>query len=236
MFGIHQGSLIRRWGDFVPNSTITNGGNQGLMGCLVGNTHIGSSFSQGWDTLYGQYQRYTTAATSNTQGGVINPTTNAGTAETNYSARLLARVRHNSSSNVRVYVGFTSNNNSGAGFTVTDTPLASGDSGLLVGYRSTDTNWMVFNNDGTGAMVATSLGVPKDVGWHLIVINWSAGATAFQVQLPMDMANPVSITSRYPATTTPLFLNCVGQTTANSAINWDQKGPFFEISDCTAFV
>lgn len=229
--GIHQASVIRRFGDFNPQPNLTSGGNQGLMGCLAANTHVGASFSNAWDATYGLYQRYTTAATSNSQGGIISPTTGVGVAQTNFPGRYVTRVRLSSTSNVRFYSGFTSNTI----LPTTDTPLATTDSGLLIGYRSTDADWMIFYNNGGGsALTAISLGVAKDTNFHLLIITWpQAGA---QINFSIDLRTPITISSGLPSTGVGMFINNVAQTTTTSAINYDMKGPFYELQDCSAFI
>lgn len=234
--GIHQASVIRRFGDFNPQANVASGGSQGLMGCLAANTHAGSTFSNQWDATFGQFQRYVTAATANSIGGIISPTTGVGIAATNFPGRWATRIRNNSTSNVRTYAGFTSNASAcqSAGAWLGDTPLGSSDSGLMFGYRSTDTTWMIFYNGGTGAMTAASTGVSKDTNFHLLIITWpqAGGSVTFQI----DLGTPITITTGLPTTLTGLFCNVIGETTTTSAVTFDMKGPFFELQDCTQFI
>jgi hypothetical protein len=154
---------LPRWGVFQPFPTVASGGSQGLDGALPTNTHTGSSFSNpSWDVTYG---RYTTAATANSQGGIISPTSGIGPAITNMATRAIARIRLNSTTSIRNYFEFTSNTT----LPITDTPLGS-DSGVMIGYRSTDSQWRMFNNNGTGPLVATSLGRAIDTNWHTVMI------------------------------------------------------------------
>jgi hypothetical protein len=234
--GIHQASVIRRFGDFNPQPNVSSGGSQGLMGCFAANTHAGSTFSNQWDATYGLFQRYNTAASSNAIGGMISPTVGVGIAAMNFPGRWVTRIRNNNTSSVRTYAGFTSNANAcqAAGPWLGDTPLASGDSGLMMGYRSTDTQWMVFYNAGTGPMTSVGTGVLKDANFHLLLITWpqAGGQASFSV----DLGTPVTITTGLPTTLTGMFCNVIGETTTTSSTTFDMKGPFFELQDCSQFI
>lgn len=234
--GVHQASVIRRFGDFNPQANVASGGSQGLMGCLQANTHAGSTFSNQWDATYGQFQRYVTAATAGSIGGIISPTTGVGIAALNFPGRWVTRIRNNNTSNVRTYAGFTSNATAcqTSGAWLSDTPLGSSDSGLMIGYRSTDTNWMVFYNNGSGAATAQSLGVAKDANFHLLLITWpQAGG---QVSFSIDLRTPITISSGLPTTLTGMFCNVIGETTTTASTTFDMKGPFFELQDCSQFI
>jgi hypothetical protein len=120
--------------------------------------------------------------------------------------------------NQRLYFGFSSvqgllpNSN---------TPLAAGDSGFIIGYRIGDTNYQLFVNDASGAVTPTDTGVviptvstiheleilmsATDITWTIRTFNYTLVATG-------------SVTVKIPALTTKLYLSCLLQTSTAQAI------------------
>jgi hypothetical protein len=233
--GIYQSPHIKRTGGFEVTPTITAGGTgygQGFDGLLSPYKNTASSVSEpSWDNSYGLFERYTSAATSNSEAGIIwnTSTTAIGTVVTNQATRAIARVRLNQTVTQRLYFGWTSN----TALPISDTVLGSSDQGVLIGYNQgtesggTAQLWSVFNNDGTGTAVTQSLGIGNaDTNWHLLQIYWIQGGTQISVQV--DANNPVTLTTRIPQTGVGLYFACVGQTSANSAITFDIHAAFVE--------
>jgi len=102
---------------------------------------------------------YSTGSTANTVTGIEF----AGAfMRREFSARVKAKmVIPTSTANTRLYVGLSSD------ITIpnSNTPLANTDSGVIVGWRSTDTNIMIFHNGGAAAGATTptvvNTGIPK---------------------------------------------------------------------------
>jgi hypothetical protein len=118
------------------------------------------------------------------------------------------------SANTRLQIGFSSN----ATIPVSDTLLSNTDSGVLVGYRSTgDTNFMVFNNDGSGAMVATSTGVAIDTAVHVVEIAFDNSVPNCVIKIDGNVTN--TITTRLPASTTTMIVHHTIETTTTSSVS-----------------
>jgi hypothetical protein len=228
--GVYQSYSIKRVGGFQSIPTVAVAGSQGLDGALAANTHAAASVSQpSWDSTIGLFTRYTSSTSANNNAGIISPTTGIGCCITNMATRIVARVRVNTTTAERLYFGVTSN----TVLPKSDTPLGSGDSGAIIGYNQgtesggTANLWELFNNDASGTMVQQTLGIGNsDTNWHLLQLTWPAGAS--QITAQVDSNNPITITSRYPAATTGLYFNCVGQNTSTSAITTDIHAAFLE--------
>lgn len=106
----------------------------------------------------------------------------------------------------RIYVGFSS----ASSIPNTDTPLATTDSGVIWGFRSTDSNFSVIYNDGSStSAVVVSMGVAKDTSYHTVSLTF----TSFNVVVVMDDgagAKTQTLTTRIPATTTDIKLSIMG--------------------------
>jgi hypothetical protein len=99
------------------------------------------------------------------------------------------------SADARMYFGFiTAVTNSAS-----DTPMATTDSGVLIGARTTDANFQVFNNDGTGAIVVTDTGVAKSASslTHFEII---ASDSAPNFKCYVNGVLKATLTTRIPAT------------------------------------
>jgi len=179
-------------------------GNATHQSLLTSSTDAGT-LSTVWDTSEGTTLQCATGTTSNSNGGLISATTGGaiGRRSAIGNLRLNTRCAIDSTSNSRVYAGFTS----ATSLPKSDTPLASGDSGVLVGFRTTDANWSVFRNDGTTGMTVSSLGVAKDTAFHTIDIVYN-GTT--NVVVTFD-GTPTTFTTILPATSATQYSNVVGQ-------------------------
>jgi hypothetical protein len=195
----------------LRRGTMTPSGNsQFLTGMLSAHTATGAgSITTTFDTTEGICTAYATTATGGLNAGLVSGTTGVGVGRRLFGMRAIIRAKIDSTTSARYYFGFTS----ATALPISDTPLASTDHGILVGFRSTDANWSEIHNDGTAAAVVNSLGVAKDANFHTIEINWSASGNGNAV---LD-GSPSSITSRLPTTTTNLFFNAVAQTTTTTA-------------------
>jgi hypothetical protein len=184
-----------------------------LDGILNNGSIVGAgSLTSTYNTTEGMTLACATTATGNLNAGFVASATGIGQGRTLTNMRFTARQAASATTTVRQYVGLTS----AATLPISDTPLANGDSGILVGYISTDANWQIFNNDGSGAAVKTQITGPiaTDANFHTIDITIPAGGASATVTLD---GTSVVVGSRLPATTTNLFYNSVVQTTTTTA-------------------
>lgn len=162
-----------------------------------------------FDTTEGVCTSIPTTAALNVQSGLVSPTTGVGVGRRLFAARMRTRVRPvDLATNSRFFFGVTS----ATALPISDTPLATTDSGVLIGWISTDTSYTVRTNDGTGAAVVTVFtgNIAKDALFHTFEINWTASGN---VNVLMDGVS-MTFSTRLPAVTTNLFFNQVTQTTA----------------------
>ena len=182
-----------------------------LDGVLAAGSMVATPLSV-YDTTEGMTLQLTTAASANVNAGYVSSATGIGIGRTLTNIRFTVRSKASATTAIKQYVGFTSL----ATLPLTDTPLGVGDSGIIVGYNSTDTTWQIFNNDGSGTAVKTAITGPitTDTSFHTIDITIPAGGST--VVVTVDNTSVV-VGSRLPATTTNLYFNAVAQTTTTVA-------------------
>ena len=155
------------------------------------------------DQWEGVVANYATTATSGTRVGLNTGTSATVTlfTRTSYPYKR-THLKVPSVTNTRFYGGFSS----AAAIPNTDTPLANADSGVIVGWNSTDTNIKIYRNDGTGAApTATDTAIAKSNSWwQYEIISDDAGGT-FTVNIYTPSSNfSVLLNSRIPSASTRL--------------------------------
>jgi hypothetical protein len=184
-----------------------------LDGVLTGGSMVGAgSLTSVYDTTEGMTLACATTATGGLNAGYVASATGIGVGRTLTNMRFTVRAKASATTTIRQYVGFTSL----ATLPITDTPLGTGDSGIIVGYTSADSTWQIFNNDGSGTAVKTAVTGPisTDTNFHYIDITIPAGGSTATITIDNTV---VVVGSRLPATTTNLFFNAVAQTTTTVA-------------------
>jgi hypothetical protein len=209
---VMESPLVKRTGLFVPTISSTGNG----TGILQGVTGVGTG-SSAFDSGEGTFvQQYLSAASANVNCGIISGASAQPIARRSIAMRFVARFAIDSTTSSRVYFGLTS-----AGtLPISDTPLASTDDGVLVGFRSTDTNWTTFRNDGSTGMSTTDLGVAKDAAFHTVEINWAANGN---INIIFDGSSSV-LSAVLPRTSISLFYNLTGQTTTTTQRTFKFRG------------
>jgi|SRR6476469_5873192 len=102
----------------------------------------------------------------------------------------------------RILLGFSDQTAPNASFGLDVT-----DSGVMMGFTKVDTNFCVYNNDGTGSAVKTMLPVQKDSQYHLYEIDLSIDGS---IICKFDATYQVTIASRIPDVTDNLYLMAYG--------------------------
>jgi hypothetical protein len=207
--------MIQRYGEMQAlGGASTAAGSIALSGALFAHTTgtIGT-ISNAFDAVEGLTAVIPTTAVANVEAGFLSPT-GTGICRRAFYTRARSRAKASATTAIRRYLGFTSN----SALPISDTPLGAGDSGILLGYRSTDSVWNIFNNDGSGAEIVTpTTGTTStDLLYHTCEINWTANGN---VNVLIDGNAQTVISTRIPATGTSLFFNDVVQTTAAATAN-----------------
>lgn len=169
----------------------------------------------GTDQWLGTYLNYNTGTTANSKAGL-----NGGTAVTMFTRTSYpykrTHVKIPTVTSSRYYGGFASYTT----LPVTDTPLGSADSGIIVGWNSTDTNIRIYNNDGTGAAPAsidTGLAKPTSSWSYEIISDDANGRFTVNVVTNTPATFSTNITTRIPGSTTRLAVyDCVENTTTTA--------------------
>jgi hypothetical protein len=183
----------------------------------------GGTNAQVFDTTHGQHINYVSAASSGVNAGIVSPAAGIGVGRRLFGMRMKTKMKVDSTATGRVYFGVLGAN----ALPISDTPLASGVPGVLVGYRSTDTNWQIIQNDATGAAAASNITGPiaKDTAWHTIEIKWAASGN---VDVIFD-GTTQTLSSDIPPTTNDLWFNQVVQTTSTAARTLSVVGTWIQV-------
>jgi hypothetical protein len=200
---------IRKMGYTIPTGTTAGLSHVGLCESTI---DVGT-VTNTWNTTEGAVSQFATGTTANSNAGQINPATGigAGRRSTLANLRFKTRLAISSTTSSRVYAGFTSL----ITLPKSDTPLGTADSGVLVGFRTTDTNWSVFRNTGGGsAMTVTNLGIAKDTNFHTIEIVYNGTSS---VDVIFDGTTTTNFTTTLPATSVNQFYNAVGQNSTTTS-------------------
>jgi len=152
-----------------------------------------------WEGITAQYN---TGTTTGTRAGLNSAASGIVTLFTRTSYPSKKTHLKASNTGTRFYGGFSSL----TAMPVTDTPLGNTDSGVIVGWNSTDVNIKIYRNDGTAAPpTATDTGIVKPANFWTyeivsddingtFVVNIVSGATLYTTTL----------TTRVPSSTTRL--------------------------------
>lgn len=224
---IRADPILRRTGMVTPvtpsaAATATNIVSMDGTTTVLTPTGLGTN-SVAWDTTEGVIATWATASTTNTQCGLVAPAGGIGMTRRAFYTRVRARFSSATSSvSTRVYFGFTSNST----LPITDTPLATTEHGVIVGYSSTDTTYQIYHNDGATSVTKNAItgAIAKNTNYHTIEIAWNPSGN---IVVTFDGVSQV-VSTDLPGTTTNLFFNCVVQTTSAAVRSMNFKGLWFE--------
>jgi hypothetical protein len=200
---VDGGSLLKYWDDLGTPAkrtvlvedlvqTVTSKVMSALDNTLKGVTQVGSkrvtggfagtNTSNDWALGQGTTTSGTTSDGLDNDGCYrqLNTGTTSGTLAGKRKTQFWARRNFNSlleiiftltaTTNARFYAGFK---DSTTAITNDNNPL-NNDSGVLIGFRDTDTNWQLIRNDGSATETFTDLGIAKDTTTRTIRISLSA--------------------------------------------------------------
>ena len=202
--------IIKRWGAYQPMTpTTVSGANVGkLEGILTNHVPTGPGTNTNtWDTTEGLLTNLVTTSTANQNAGLVSSTGSIGILRREKSARMVYRGKIDTvaSGVARLYFGVSANNTIYTSDTITN-----GDAVVLVGFKSSATNYEIYHNDNSGAHSTTTVGAgtAKNTNFHTIEIAWPGGGS--NVYISFDGAVQ-SLTTDLPATSTNLFFHCTAQ-------------------------
>lgn len=133
-----------------------------------------------------------------------------------YNASIKVRSKVSTTTGDRLYIGFSTNNT----LPSSDTPLGSSESGVIVGFNTTATNYSIYRNDGSAAApAALTFGTAKGTTWHNIEITMIN--SPLQVLVTLDDVTTQTLTTRIPALNTNLFVNVMLQSSVAASKNFD---------------
>jgi hypothetical protein len=152
----------------IPSTSVTSASLMDLNGALAGLTQTAAGTStHTLDTTEGLVSNYVSTATGNLNIGLTTAATANNITTPAFNPVLKARFKIDSTTSSRMWIGFLD-----GAVAVSDTPIASGVSGVLFGFSSADTVFSVRSNDNSGAATTTAMtGITKDALWHTVKIS-----------------------------------------------------------------
>ncbi|MBD0328296.1 MAG: hypothetical protein ICV68_17895 [Pyrinomonadaceae bacterium] len=178
MAGVHMLPGVKKQGT-IQAGGVTGGGSG--TGLLYGFLDLPTTPVRGQEVGFGSFWRYASGTTANTVTGIKLP---ARWIMKEWNPYFRAKTRANSAgSGTRQYVGLSYETSIPAA----DTPMDNNESGVLVGWRSTDSNYQVFLNSGTSTASSTptvvNTNVAKASSIRQIEIDFIDGGTTVKVRI-----------------------------------------------------
>jgi hypothetical protein len=206
--GILQQPSIKRHGN-----AWNVGGGLIVNGVWASAIESGTRTVSALDSTNGIYSNWASSSTANSKAGM---TTSGPLVFTNrsFNPRMKWKFSQPSAGNSRMTCGFSSNTT----VPITDTLLANGDSGVIFGFKGSDANYMVYNNDGGGAMVSNNSGIAVDTAIRTAEIVFDNSVPNCKVYMNDSLL--VTLTSRIPAATTGLIMWLMLQNPSTGATNY----------------
>lgn len=224
---IVQSPLTKRTGWFIPAAG-TAANTIGTVGGML-SQHVGTgggSNTNTFDTTEGTLANFVSGIVAGNYAGLVSPSAGVGIVRRLFGARVLTRVKIDSTTTTRYFFGFSSASALPAN---NAQPLAVADHGIIVGWNETgtgSTNWSIFHNDGaTGVTVDNITGpIAKDALFHTIEINWLA---AGNINVIFDGVAQV-VSTDLPATTANLYFYQVAELSSTTARTLSIHGTWIE--------
>ena len=200
-----------RQGFHSPALTAVDSLNYALKGLPTNGTYSYVDDDLGTD---GKISRFSTSIVENI--GYFSNSSTQIISRMAYNTAYKVRCKVSTTTGDRLYIGFSTNNT----LPSSDTPLGSTESGIIVGFNTTATNYSIYRNDGSGtAPAAATFATAKGTAWHNIEIVMQN--SPLQLSVTLDNTTTQTFTTRIPALNTNLFLNCMLQSSAAAAKNFD---------------
>lgn len=172
------------------------------------------TISHGFDSWEGRYTDFQTSIMTNTRAGLGGNTSgNITIVDRRQNPRFKVRCKVTTSTGTRLYVGFSS----ATVLPASDTPLANGDSGVLMGWDSKDTQVSYWANDGSSGITNAAIGAACSVDANWKVFEFQFDDTNGVVLISYNDGTLVSLNSNIPAQDTQLCVYAHVQCTASSA-------------------
>ena len=183
-----------------------------INGILAG-ANITGTATFASDSFQGRTASKDTGTTANSRAG-INAASSAMVAITcrRLNPRIKCHIKFANTTSARGYFGFST----ATAIPGSDTPLASADSGVIVGFRTTDSTFQIFSNDGTAAMVVTNIAsATVNTNYHTFEIIGDDTTPKFTVYSEGVLV--ATLTTRIPSQTAALVPYCVVENSTTTA-------------------
>ena len=210
--GFAQDPLGRRWGCYQPTGSGTTNATVGtLEGMLTPHTATGAGTpSNIWDTTEGLYSNHVSGTTSGNIAGLASPANAPGLLKITAGSMMRVRCKVDTTTSSRLYFGVSS----ASTLPTSDTPLATTDKGVIVGFTTADSNFTARGNDGSGTAGSYSMGVAKNNSWNTFEISWIGSGLVGPVQISLNgtLATTISSSADLPGDLDTMFFHLQVQT------------------------
>ncbi len=210
--GLNTGTT-RRTGLFTSASSTT------ATGIMTSQTAIGT-VTLANDTTEGRYAQLATTAAANANAGIRQT---IAPFRREWGIYAIGRVSFSSTSDIRVFIGWSSDNNEIAGETTLNNF-----SGVGIGKRAGDTNWFTYRNDGD----ATEDRVDTTIAFATTAVTFELEFDGTSFRSRIGSTTNTAVTSELPAATTDMGFHCQIETGAGAADKnikifpiWARTGP-----------
>lgn len=200
-------------------TTNANSGDGLFIGCIQGSN---GTFASGATSTDGWRGNHASGATASNRAGWLCAGGSSITMRF-FNPRLKFRFRLNqaNSANNRLYFGFIDTTQPAAATPMGDT-FCDGKHAFCLGYRTTDTGWMIIHNNATATATYDAAGLPAiDTNAHTFEVWASDSAPNFQWSFDGGAVNTVSTT--IPSSTQPLFVYMILETTTTTSYSFFER-------------
>ena len=194
-----------------------NGGNH-FLGQPGSMTITGTYSLIAYNTTDGQIgANYVTAGGDGTHGSFQS----AVSTQWSDNPRFKLSMKMDSTATGRLYAGWSTNTT----FPKTNTPFSTTEKGIAFGYRTTDTDFTIFHNDGGGGtMVADAMSTPVAKTNATTKFTVEIICSTSSAQVIYNDTNSTTISANLPTTTDQLAFFCGGISSSATARNWKFYG------------
>ncbi len=209
LLGYVEGSGGRKYGYYNVLAEYCQG--QGILEGLQGYGNLSVT-----NDANGFWHQWTTGTVADTPAGVIKLRTGGVTRRNkNPTLRFNGFFYPKSAGDSRCYMGYAAF--TAGGIPKTDVPLGTGDRGLLFGWRSTDTNFMIFSNDALGGaefVTDTGIALPGGISGYILELRGNTTNMNWRLyNLVHALQGSGNITTQIPGTASTDTLNLYAVTT-----------------------
>lgn len=207
-----QKSLFHRIDGQIAVGSEANASSPTGVGLLASAT-LGATgtITHSFDNWEGRLINLPTSTTANSKAGLNHATGHIALVNRRQNPRFKVRCKVTTTLSSRLYIGFSS----ATAIPASDTPLATADSGVLMGWDSADTFISYWANDGAAGITNVATAVSVNANWNLFEFQFDEVTTSCLLYLNDSLI--AVLNTNIPATDTALVPYAVVENTTTTA-------------------